>query len=190
MHKQRELVGMIRFSSVYLTRLSQLETQLFDACIWLDSSNASESNGSNGSSSNSPMTPRTPKGTATTASAPGAEGLYDMLCDEMYKYLLPRMLHANDVDELCEMHSLPDAVLQDLSCKPICSSHNHRSHTRSDSRGEWSTSWPQSSSKAFHYYHYCDVARITIVSSSCEVKSRGSATHEEYSRGSVNNCRQ
>eukprot|EP00953_Heterococcus_sp_UTEX-ZZ885_P041626 21231-Heterococcus_DN1.PRE.1 len=64
MHKQRELVGMIRFSSVYLIRLSQLETQLFDACMGLDSSNASETNGS---SSNSPMTPRTPKGTATTA---------------------------------------------------------------------------------------------------------------------------
>jgi hypothetical protein len=85
MHKQRELVGMIRFSSVYLIRLSQLETQLFDACMGLDSSNASESNGSS-SNSNSPMTPRTPKGTATTASAPGAEGLYDMLlalCDEV-----------------------------------------------------------------------------------------------------------
>jgi hypothetical protein len=84
MHKQRELVGMIRFSSVYLIRLSQLETQLFDACMGLNSSNSSESNGS--SSSNSPITPRTPKGTAATATAPGAEGLYDMLlalCDEV-----------------------------------------------------------------------------------------------------------
>jgi hypothetical protein len=83
MHKQRELVGMIRFSSVYLIRLSQLETQLFDACMGHDSSTSSESNGS---SSNRPMTPRTPQGTAATATAPGAEGLYDMLlalCDEV-----------------------------------------------------------------------------------------------------------
>ena len=58
-------------------------------------------------------TPRSPGRAAgdygsnsTTSTDHWTEGLYDMLlalCDEMYKYLRPRLLAATDVDELCEI---------------------------------------------------------------------------------------
>ncbi|KAG5181521.1 hypothetical protein JKP88DRAFT_263614 [Tribonema minus] len=96
MHRQRELVGMIRFSSVYLIRIGQLEVQLFDDCM-SGSSGSSAQQGDGGSGDSAPQ--RGDDGGEN-------EGLYNMLlalCDEMYRYLRPRMLHANDIDELCEI---------------------------------------------------------------------------------------
>jgi hypothetical protein len=83
MVNERDIVNMARFGAVYFTRLCELETQLHESCGM----------------------GRVVRKTAGDAvgSDQGLRAALQALCDELHVSLRPRVLHGNDMDELCEL---------------------------------------------------------------------------------------